>query len=182
MKLLTKEEEQAHYKYVSYYRKVLCSIQKIDCLVSYLLRGGIGGGIVGTTIGALGVWGASARYPAFRKLTIPFRAFLIASSGSFTGTTHACCCSLPFSHSDHIQPSSVPIDGLVASRSHAIRIRSTQRPLSKRSKASSRKCKLTSRRLNAGSNGASRTSTVSSLAPGSSRLPPLWPLSAAIDI
>lgn len=52
---------------------------------SYLVKGGVGGGLLGVAVGGFGVWAASARYPAFRKLTIPFRAFLVASSGSFSG-------------------------------------------------------------------------------------------------
>ncbi|KAI9657166.1 MAG: hypothetical protein M1821_003333 [Bathelium mastoideum] len=63
MKILTKEEEQAHY--------------------NETLKGGALGGIGGTAIGALGVYAASARYPAFRQLTLPFRAFLTVSSGTF---------------------------------------------------------------------------------------------------
>ncbi|KAL8915374.1 MAG: hypothetical protein Q9171_000244 [Xanthocarpia ochracea] len=63
MKILTKEEEQAHY--------------------NETLKGGIAGGIAGLGLGALGVWGATARYPAFRSLTLPLRAFLITSSGTF---------------------------------------------------------------------------------------------------
>ncbi|KAL8791242.1 MAG: hypothetical protein Q9213_000199 [Squamulea squamosa] len=45
MKILTKEEEQAHY--------------------NETLKGGIGGGILGLGLGALGVWGAAAKFPAF---------------------------------------------------------------------------------------------------------------------
>lgn len=41
------------------------------------------GGVGGTAAGALGVYAATVRYPAFRGLTLPFRAFLIASSGTF---------------------------------------------------------------------------------------------------
>jgi len=33
----------------------------------------------------LGVTAASARFPAFRGLTLPFRAFLVANSGTFAG-------------------------------------------------------------------------------------------------
>ena len=43
------------------------------------------GGLFGTAVGAVGVFAASRRYPGFARLTIPFRAFLIASSGSFAG-------------------------------------------------------------------------------------------------
>lgn len=63
MKILTPQEEQEHY--------------------NATVKGGIMGGIGGTAAGALGVYGATMRYPAFRALTLPFRAFLIASSGTF---------------------------------------------------------------------------------------------------
>lgn len=63
MKILTKEEEQAHY--------------------NATLKGGIGGGLLGTAVGALGVVAATRRYPAFRSLTLPLRAFLVTSSGTF---------------------------------------------------------------------------------------------------
>lgn len=53
---------------------------------SATLKGGIGGGLAGTLIGALGVYGATVRFPAFRQLTVPLRAFLITSSGTFAGT------------------------------------------------------------------------------------------------
>ncbi|KAI4242870.1 MAG: hypothetical protein L6R42_010877, partial [Xanthoria sp. 1 TBL-2021] len=65
MKILTKEEEQAHY--------------------NETLKGGISGGIAGLALGGLGVYGAAARFPAFRSLTVPLRAFLITSSGTFAG-------------------------------------------------------------------------------------------------
>ncbi|KAH7392821.1 hypothetical protein BKA66DRAFT_456963 [Pyrenochaeta sp. MPI-SDFR-AT-0127] len=63
MKVLTKEEEQAHY--------------------NATVKGGTLGGVVGTAIGAVGVMAASRRYPSFRALTVPFRAFLVASTGTF---------------------------------------------------------------------------------------------------
>ena len=46
---------------------------------SATVKGGAMGGVAGLAAGALGVYAASARYPAFRSLTLPFRAFLIAS-------------------------------------------------------------------------------------------------------
>ena len=49
------------------------------------LTGGILGGVGGLAIGGLGVYAASVRYPAFRQLTLPLRAFLITSSGTFAG-------------------------------------------------------------------------------------------------
>lgn len=62
MKILTKEEEAAHY--------------------NATVKGGTIGGLVGTTIAGLAVVGASRRYANFRALTVPFRAFLVASTGS----------------------------------------------------------------------------------------------------
>jgi len=69
MKLLTKEEEQAHYRAT--------------------LKGGLLGGVAGLTVGVLGVLGAQRRYPAFRSLTLPLKAFLITSSGTFAGIVSA---------------------------------------------------------------------------------------------
>ncbi|KAF2213103.1 hypothetical protein CERZMDRAFT_39610 [Cercospora zeae-maydis SCOH1-5] len=63
MKITTKDEEQEHY--------------------NATLKGGIGGLVAGTAVGFLGVFAASARYPAFRSLTLPFRAFLVSSTGTF---------------------------------------------------------------------------------------------------
>ncbi|KAJ9622295.1 Replication factor C, subunit RFC4 [Taxawa tesnikishii (nom. ined.)] len=63
MKILTKEEEQEHY--------------------NATVLGGSMGGLAGLAIGGLGVAAAQRRYPAFRSLTIPFRAFLVVSSGTF---------------------------------------------------------------------------------------------------
>ncbi|GAB7351216.1 hypothetical protein MBLNU459_g1653t2 [Dothideomycetes sp. NU459] len=65
MKILTKEEEDRHYRAV--------------------LRGGIGGLIGGTVVGVAGVIVASRRYPGFRALSIPFRAFVVTSTASFSG-------------------------------------------------------------------------------------------------
>ena len=53
---------------------------------SATLKGGIGGGFAGLAFGAAGVYAAGARYPAFRQLTLPLRAFLITSAGTFSGT------------------------------------------------------------------------------------------------
>lgn len=69
MKVLTKEEERAHY--------------------NATIKGGTIGGVIGTAIGAVGVMAASRRYASFRALTVPFRAFLVASSGSFTAVIAA---------------------------------------------------------------------------------------------
>ncbi|KAI0126435.1 hypothetical protein BJ170DRAFT_596034 [Xylariales sp. AK1849] len=69
MKVVSKEEEQAHYNAV--------------------LKGGFIGGSLGATIGVLGVLGASRRYPAFRQLTLPFRTFLVTSSTTFGAIVNA---------------------------------------------------------------------------------------------
>lgn len=69
MKILTKEEEAAHDRAV-------------------YTRGTIGL-VYGTALGAAGVWAASRRFPMFRQLTIPFRAFLIGSAGTFIGIIEA---------------------------------------------------------------------------------------------
>lgn len=63
MKVLTKEEEQAHY--------------------NATVKGGLLGGVVGTAIGTVGVMAASRRFHSFRALTVPFRVFLAASTGTF---------------------------------------------------------------------------------------------------
>lgn len=69
MKVLTKEEEEAHY--------------------NATVKGGTIGGVLGTAIGAVAVAGASRRYASFRALTVPFRAFLIASTGTFVAVIAA---------------------------------------------------------------------------------------------
>lgn len=63
MKILTKEEEAAHYRQV--------------------LLGGTVGGLAGLAVGFAGVYGATRRYHAFRSLTLPLKAFLVSSSGTF---------------------------------------------------------------------------------------------------
>ncbi|KAG5983516.1 hypothetical protein E4U55_007982 [Claviceps digitariae] len=69
MKVVSQEEEQAHFNEV--------------------LRGGLLGGSAGLAVGLGGVLLASRRYPAFRSLTIPFRAFLVTSTGTFAGIVNA---------------------------------------------------------------------------------------------
>jgi hypothetical protein len=63
MKVISKEEEAAHYREV--------------------VKGGLVGGTAGLALGLVGVLGASRRYAAFRGLTLPFRTFLVTSSGTF---------------------------------------------------------------------------------------------------
>ena len=53
---------------------------------SETLKGGALGGFSGLALGFGGVYAAATRYPAFRQLTLPLRAFLITSSGTFGGT------------------------------------------------------------------------------------------------
>jgi len=69
MKILTKEQEQAHY--------------------NATLMGGTIGGFAGLAVGTLGVMAASKRYHFFRNLTLPLKAFLITSSGTFAGIISA---------------------------------------------------------------------------------------------
>ncbi|MCJ1479688.1 hypothetical protein MMC13_008374 [Lambiella insularis] len=81
MKILTKEEEQAHY--------------------NATLQGGIGGGIAGIALGLAGVYGATRRYPAFKSLTLPLKAFLVTSSGTFAAIVSADRYSRAFEASRH---------------------------------------------------------------------------------
>lgn len=69
MKVVSKEEEQAHYNVV--------------------VKGGLYGGTAGLALGMGGVLLASRRYPAFRQLTLPFRAFLITSTATFGAIVNA---------------------------------------------------------------------------------------------
>ncbi|KAM7224342.1 hypothetical protein V8F06_000123 [Rhypophila decipiens] len=63
MKIISKEEEQAHYNEV--------------------LKGGLYGGVAGLAVGLGGVLGAQRRYPAFRNFSLPLRSFLVSSAGTF---------------------------------------------------------------------------------------------------
>jgi len=69
MKILTKEEDEAHTQVV--------------------LRGGAIGGTVGLGLGLAGVALASRRWTAFANLTLPFRAFLVSSTATFAAVTVA---------------------------------------------------------------------------------------------
>ncbi|EGU74673.1 hypothetical protein FOPG_08604 [Fusarium oxysporum f. sp. conglutinans race 2 54008] len=69
MKILTKEEEEAHYAEV--------------------VKGGLIGGTLFLGLGLGGVYYASKRYPTFRGLTLPFRAFLVTSTGTFGAIVNA---------------------------------------------------------------------------------------------
>lgn len=63
MKILTKEEEAAHY--------------------NATLKGGISGGAVGLLIGGAAVYGATKRFSLIRNLTLPMKTFLVTSSSTF---------------------------------------------------------------------------------------------------
>ncbi|KAL2675260.1 hypothetical protein Neosp_011443 [[Neocosmospora] mangrovei] len=76
MKILTKEEEEAHYAAV--------------------VKGGLIGGTIGIGVGVGGVLFASRRYAAFRGLTIPFRTFLVTSAGTFGAIINADRWSMAF--------------------------------------------------------------------------------------
>lgn len=69
MKVLTKEEEQKHY--------------------NATVKGGTVGGLIGLGLGSAGVIAASRRFHAFRALTVPFRVFLAASTGTFVAVIAA---------------------------------------------------------------------------------------------
>jgi len=76
MKVMSPEEEKAHYNQV--------------------LKGGFIGGTAGLAAGVGGVMFAARRYPAFRQLTLPFRAFLVTSSGTFGAIINADRFSMAF--------------------------------------------------------------------------------------
>ncbi|KAK2752452.1 hypothetical protein FQN54_008114 [Arachnomyces sp. PD_36] len=65
MRLFTKEEEEAHN--------------------AATLKGGLLGGAVGLLGGTTALLAASRRYHSVRTLTLPLKAFLVSSSGTFTG-------------------------------------------------------------------------------------------------
>lgn len=69
MKILTKEEEQAHY--------------------NATLKGGINGGILGLVLGGAAVYAANARFHTFRSLTLPMKTFLVTSSSTFAAIVNA---------------------------------------------------------------------------------------------
>lgn len=64
MKILTKGEEEAHY----------------DATV----KGGLKGIVYGLVGGGIVLWQAQKRYPIVRNLTVPLKAFLVTSSGTFS--------------------------------------------------------------------------------------------------
>jgi len=64
-------------------------IRSSDTSARATLQGGILGGLSGLAVGTLGVLGATRRYPAFNQLTLPLKAFLITSAGTFAGIISA---------------------------------------------------------------------------------------------
>jgi len=69
MKILTQQEKDANY--------------------NATLKGGLLGGALGLGTGVGGVYFASKRFPGFRGLTIPFRAFIAVSLGTFSSIVMA---------------------------------------------------------------------------------------------
>ena len=69
MKILTKEQEREHY--------------------NATLKGGTIGGLLGLGVGLAGVSLASRRYHFMHNLTLPLKAFLVTSAGTFTGIVSA---------------------------------------------------------------------------------------------
>lgn len=84
MKILTKEEEDAHYVFAILLAQWKSRGKHANGHRA-TLKGGIGGSIAGVAVGLLGVYGATLRYPAFRSLTLPLKAFLVTSAGTFSG-------------------------------------------------------------------------------------------------
>lgn len=78
MKVLSQEEQDAHYREV--------------------LKGGLIGGTAGLAGGIAGVMLASRRYASFRALTLPFRTFLVTSSATFGAIVVADRNSIRFAH------------------------------------------------------------------------------------
>jgi len=69
MKILTKEEEQAHY--------------------NATVKGGLIGGTIGLGLGAAAVFAASRRFHTFNGLTLPMKTFLVTSSATFASIISA---------------------------------------------------------------------------------------------
>ncbi|KAM0158158.1 hypothetical protein ACHAQE_004982 [Botrytis cinerea] len=69
MKILTKEEEAAHY--------------------NATLKGGFTGGFVGLAVGGAALYVANRRFHTIRSLTIPMKSFLVSSSGTFAAIISA---------------------------------------------------------------------------------------------
>lgn len=102
MKILTKEEEAAHY--------------------SATLSGGIKGGLLGLAVGGAAVVGCHHRFPNFRQLTLPLKTFLVTSSGTFAAIINADRASRGYEASTHPEnfykdSSSAYLEGLESSKS-----------------------------------------------------------------
>lgn len=81
MKVLTKEEEDAHYREV--------------------LRGGISGGLVGLGVGLGASMVMQRRWPLFRSLTLPLKAFFVTSTGTFAAIIQADTYSRAYERQQH---------------------------------------------------------------------------------
>lgn len=81
MKILTKDEEDAHY--------------------AATVRGGISGGLVGLGIGLVGAVIAHKRWPLFHNTTLPFKSFIVTSSGTFAAVIAADKASRNFEAARH---------------------------------------------------------------------------------
>lgn len=108
MKILTKEEEQAHY--------------------NATVKGGLIGGGVGLGIGLGAAYVANLRIPAFRALTLPMKTFLVTSTSTFALITNADRYSRNFEKKQHpeteyVDQTSKDLEQLRASESPYQRIK-----------------------------------------------------------
>jgi len=83
MKILTKEEEDAHYRYT--------------------VKHGIVGGLLGLGTGLASAFLLKRRYPFFRTLTVPFQAFYVTSVGTFFSIIEADRASRSFEAQRHAE-------------------------------------------------------------------------------
>jgi len=81
MKILTKEEEEAHYQAT--------------------VKGGSLGGVIGLGLGLAGVYAASQRFHLIQHLTLPMKAFLVTSSGTFSAIISADRASRAYQRATH---------------------------------------------------------------------------------
>jgi len=81
MKVLTKQEEEAHYKAV--------------------IHGGLSGGLGGLGLGLGAAFLLHRRWPFFRHLTLPLKAFFVTSTGTFSAIITADQFSRRFEASQH---------------------------------------------------------------------------------
>lgn len=84
MKILTKEEEDAHYQYANSYSSNTSNANH----PSATLTGGLMGGGIGTAAGLAALTLGSMRFPIVRHLTLPMKAFLVTSTGTFVGMAY----------------------------------------------------------------------------------------------